>query len=340
MLIGSAGVIIALGVMVGAWVDGAGPARADDAESLVLYCGRGQSLVGPLIEKFRAQTGIDVKVKYGGTTELVATLAEERDRSPADVFWAQDAASLGQLSRDGRFSRLPDSITGVVAENFRSSSGTWVATSGRARVLAYSPSRVKAQDLPASVFDLTDPKWKGRIGWAPTNASFLAFVTAMRVEHGDDKTRQWLIGMKNNSPKAYPKNSPIIEAIASGEIDLGLPNHYYLLRYRAMDPNYPVAQTFFRDGDIGNLLLVSGVGVLKTALNKDAAHKFIEFLLSPDTAQSFLASEDMEYPVVRGAAVPEQLPGKGAMERVTPRIDLDKLSDLEGTRKLMSEVGL
>ncbi len=321
-----------------AWVSGS-QAEVSPTQ-LVLYCGRGQSLVGPLVEQFRQKTGINIQVKYGDTAQLAATVLEEKDRSPADLFWAQDAASLGLLTQKGLFAPLPTSISEKVSPNFTSHSGTWVATSGRARVLAYSPKRVKEGDLPQSVFDLTNPKWKGRIGWAPGNASFQAFVTAMRVQYGDEKARQWLQGMKENGAKAYAKNTPILAALAAGEIDLGLPNHYYLLREKAKDPNYPVEQTFFKKGDIGNLLLVSGVGMLKTATHRQAAEKFIEFLLTPEAAQKFFAGDDKEFPVVEGVPAHPNLPGKGPLNQYMPNVDLDKLNDLQGTQKLLREVGL
>jgi iron(III) transport system substrate-binding protein len=308
---------------------------------LVVYCGRGQSLVGPLIDEFQSRTGIQVKVKYAGTAQLAGAIEEEGDRSPADVFWAQDAASLGQLAGAGRFAPLPAELMRNVNPRFRSDSGFWIATSGRARILAYSSRRLDSADLPRSIFDLTDPRWKGRVGWSPGNASFQAWLTAMRLKHGDDRTRQWLIGMKNNGVRSYgTKNLAIIEAIAAGEVDLGLPNHYYLLRKKQQDPHYPVEQTFFEAGDIGNLLLVSGVGVLKTARNSDSALKFIEFLLTPHAAQRFFTGEDMEFTVVQGVANPPQLPGGQALEQIIPHVDLDKLHDLEGTQKLLREVGL
>lgn len=331
-----AAILTVLGVTTLSWSDD----KSSQDNKLVIYCGRGQALVEPLIEDFRKQTGIEVLVKYGDTNQLASTLREEGEKSPADLFWAQDAASLGHLTHAGLFATLPDTITSRVAPQFRSKSGVWVATSGRARVLAYSPARVKKSDLPQSIFDLTDPKWKGRIGWAPTNASFKAFVAAMITQHGVDKTRQWLEGMKKNDAKVYPKNSPIISALAAGEIDLGLPNHYYLLREKAKDPNYPVEQTFFKAGDVGNLLMVSGIGRLKSAKHVRSAERFIAFLLTAESAQKFFAAADMEYTAVKGVAGPPNLGGQEKLDQYAPKIDMDQLDKLEEVQKLLLEVGL
>lgn len=313
-------------------------AFADEA-ALVLYSGRSESLVEPVLEMFEDATGISVVAKYGNTAQLALAIQEEGANSPADVFWAQDAGALGALNAEGRFVTLPASISAQVPQELRNPAGTWVATSGRARVLAYAPDRVAAEDLPQSIFDLTDPKWNGRIGWAPTNASFQAFVTSMRVTHGDEKTAAWLKGVKANGAKSYPKNTPIIEALAAGEIDLGLPNHYYLLRFKSKDAAFPVAQTFFAAGDSGNLVNVAGAGVLDSSSNQDAAKQFVEFLLS-DKAQEYFTQQVFEYPVVDTVEPNAELISLSDLRAKMPDIDLEDLDDLEATLRLLTDVGL
>src|SRR5688572_31022252 len=151
---------------------------ADD--KLVVYSGREEELVGPLFERFEEETGIDVEVRYGDSAELAATIAEEGDNSPADVFFAQDPGSLGAVEEEGLLAELPDDQLERVDERFRDPDGRWVGTSGRVRVIAYNTDELSENEVPDSVFELTDPKWKGKIGIPPTNASFQAFVTAMR----------------------------------------------------------------------------------------------------------------------------------------------------------------
>lgn len=309
------------------------------SKSFVLYCGRSTNLVEPLIEKFEQETGIKVQMKAGGTPELALTIQQEGDRSPADLFWAQDAGALGALASKGLLAELPDDVYADVRDVFRSKDKSWVGTSGRARVLAYSPLRIKKEELPLSVYDLTDDKWKGRVGWAPSNGSFKAFLTAMRVVDGQDKARQWLMDMKANEPKVYPKNTPIVEALAAGEIDLGLPNHYYLLRFKADDPSYPVSQTFFKDGDIGNLVFVAGVGIVKAGKHQDAALKFVRFLLSKES-QAYFTTEVHEYPVTKSVEPNEELLNPNQLAGAAPDVKLEALDDLAGTEKLLKEVGL
>ncbi len=305
---------------------------------LTLYSGRGEPLVAPIIDAFTAQTGITVNVRYAGTAELAVLLQEEGDASPADLYWAQDAAALGAVV--GLFAPLPEELVANVPAAYRDSDNRWVATSGRGRVVAYSTERVAEDDLPASIFDLTDPKWKGRIALPATNGSFLAHVTAMRVVHGDDTTREWLEGIAANEPVAVRNNTAAIQAIGDGEADIGLTNNYYLSRFLNRDADFPVTQTLFtNEGDIGNLLLVAGMGVLNSSNHQDEAHAFIEFLLSP-AAQQYFTGEVSEFPIVPGTIVTRQDINIDDVMRVAPEVDLNTIGDLEGTLEMLREVGL
>jgi iron(III) transport system substrate-binding protein len=309
------------------------------AETLTLYSGRSKSLVDPIIQQFEKETGIEVKVSYANTTQLANKLKTEGKKSPASLFWAQDAGALGAVSKEGLFTKLPESVLAKVPKTFHHADGMWVATSGRARVLAYSPERVKMEELPESVFDLTQPMWKGKVGWAPLNASFQAFVTAMRVQIGEERTEKWLRDMKANGAKAYPKNTPIIEALAAGEIDLGLPNHYYLFRLKKGNSKYPVAQTFFKANDPGNLVNVAGIGLLKSSDNQETALKFIEYLLSAK-AQQYFVSEVFEYPVTDNVIPNANLLPLENLLKLVPTFDLNEMDDVEGTIKLLRRVGI
>lgn len=307
------------------------------AESVTIYSGRGEALIAPLIRQFEAESGITAEVRYGGTSELATMLLEEGANSPADVFWAQDAGALGALSE--AFAELPAEVNGAVLEAFRSDANKWVATSGRNRVLIYSTERVEEDDLPQDIADLTDEKYKGRVAWAPTNGGFQAFVTAFRVAHGDEATKEWLEGMIANDAKVYRNNGTQIDAIANGEVDFGLVNNYYLGRYTARDAEFPVGQTPFASGDIGNLILVAGAGIVEASDNKENAQKFIDFLLSP-AAQQFITLQGYEYPVRSGIIPHDTLESLETVNEISPQVDLNQIGDLEGTLALLREVGL
>ena len=234
-------------------------------------------------------------------------------------------------------SPLNTQLLASVPEWARSPEGLWVGISGRARVLVYNPERLSEEDLPDDIFDLTDPKWKGRIGWAPTNGSFLTMVTGMRALWGEDKTREWVEGIVANEPKDYPKNTPQVAAVASGEIDIGMPNHYYLYRFLAEEgDDFPARNYHPRAGGPGSLVMVAGAGVLDASDNKELATKFVEFLLST-VAQQYFAGQTFEYPLVEGVATNRLLTPLDEINQ--PTIPLAQLADLAGTTQLLRDAG-
>jgi iron(III) transport system substrate-binding protein len=314
-------------------------ASAVHAQTLTIYSGRGEALVQPIVDRFAAETGIRVQVRYGGTSELAVLILEEGRASPADLFWGQDAGALGALTRAGRLATLPDALAADLPAIFVNRANTWIATSGRARVLAYSPERTASTPWPASVLDLTDPVYHGRVAWAPTNASFQAFVTAMRVQIGEAATEAWLRAMIAAGAKSYRNNTSMIEAIAAGEVDYALNNHYYLLRFLANDPSYPVAQGFFSAGDVGNLVNVAGIGIVAASRRQQEAQRFIAFLQDTE-AQAYFVREVGEYPVRSDVALGAELLDLASLIEVSPDLDLDDLEDLGGTLDLLRRVGL
>lgn len=313
--------------------------QASDAPEgpLTLYSGRSEELVGPLIERFEKETGIDVEVRYGDTAEMAALIAEEGARTPADVFWAQDAGALGAMQSAAAFTDLPSSILDRVDASNRSETGDWVGVSGRVRVLAYNPDRVRAAELPGAVMDLTAARWRGKLGWAPTNGSFQSFVTAFRQLRGDAAARSWLTAMKENGTEAYPKNDAIVQAVARGEIDAGLVNHYYAFAHKEQEPTARVEDHFFRDGDVGGLVNVAGAGVIEHTDNRARAERFVAYLLS-DAAQRYFVEETFEYPLVAEIGAAPGLPALSTLR--PPTVNLSNLEDLEGTLKLLTDVGL
>ena len=305
---------------------------------LVIYSGRNEELVGELIEQAEAALTLDLSVRYAGTSELAATILEEGDNSPADLFFSQDAGALGALAKEERLQPLPQELLDRVDPRFRSPDGLWIGTSARARVLAYNTEQFTEVDLPASVRDLTDETWKGQLGWAPENASFQTFITAMRVLWSEDETRQWLQDMIANEPAVFESNAPIVRAIAAGEIKAGLVNHYYKYEIQAEEgTELPVENHFFAAGDPGSLVNVAGVGILADAEHSEAALAFVDYLLT-EPAQTYFAEHTFEYPLIEGVPTAEGL--KPLAEIESPDVDLSDLDDLEGTLALLTEVGL
>jgi iron(III) transport system substrate-binding protein len=312
-----------------------------DSGSLLIYSGRSDSLVQPIIDRFAEETGIDVEVRYGSTAEMAGVLLEEGDQSPADVFFAQDPGGLGAVQNAGMLAELPDAILSRVPERFASETGEWVGVSGRARVVVYNTDAISdpATELPSDLWGFTEPEWEGRLGWAPTNGSFQAMVTGMRAAWGDEQTSEWLQGIQANNPQVYSSNTPIVAAVGAGEIDAGFVNHYYLYRFLAEEGEEFAARNYFLPGGgPGSLIMVAGTGILDTAPNAEIARRFIEFLLS-DEAQSYFSDETFEYPVVEGVETTVE-PPLADLDALAIDIPLGDLADLQGTQDLLIELGV
>ena len=330
-------VMIAGGVVAQSPAPSAPPLPDLAGRTLTIYSGRSEELVGPLFERFTAETGAQVEVRYGESAELASLLLEEGDRSPADLFFAQDAGALGAVAAAGLFAPLDGPTIAVVPAAYRATDGTWTGITGRVRVLAYSTERVTPEELPGTIVAFTDPTWKGRIGWVPTNASFQAFVTELRLVLGDDAARAWLEGILANEPVVYEGNTQAVEGIAAGEVDVAFVNHYYAIRLAdEAGGDYPVANHFFDAADPGTLVNVAGAGIPASADDADVAAAFVAWLLRPEIQAWFVGAES-EYPLVAGIPADPRLP---AIETIrSPLDDLGRLADLAGTIALLQEVG-
>ena len=315
------------------------PACGGGDDTLTIYSGRSQSLVRPLLEQFSEQSGISIQVKYAGTPAIAGTLLEERENTPADVVFLQDPGYLGSLSGAGLLAELPEGLLSRVDPGFRSPAGHWVGTSGRARTVVYNTSAVDPRrDLPESVLGFTGPEWRDRVGWAPLNASFQAFVTAFRLKWGEEAARSWLRDIHSNGVRAYPNNTTLVAAVARGEVDVGFVNHYYLQRFLEEEgETFGARNHFLGGGDPGALVLVAGAGIIRDSGNREGAERFVEYLLS-DMAQGYFANTTREYPLIDGVAAGAGLPPLSSLE--PPDVDLGSLTDSRGTLALLREVGI
>ncbi len=304
--------------------------------SLTVYSGRSEKLVADLYAQFTSETGVTIEARYGDSGELAGQILTEDSATPADVFFSQDAGALGAVSQSGLFDELPAGTLERVASEFRSVTNDWVGASGRVRVIVYNPEL--APTPPTSVDELLDPSWKGRIGFAPTNASWQSFVTALRVSRGEDAARNWLEDFAANEPVAFEKNAAVRDAVNAGEVSLGLVNHYYLFeKIAAEGADVVVAENQYLPGDIGGLVNVAGAGVLGNSDNVDAAQGFVSYLVS-DAGQEYFVAKSFEYPLVEGIAPADGQPDFDELD--PPTIDLSDLSSIAETQELLADVGL
>lgn len=310
-----------------------------DGGTVTIYSGRTENLISPILEDFTAETGIEVEVRYGQSADLALLIEEEAaaGRVQADVFLSQSPGSIGLLEAAGRLAPLPSEVLALVPENVRDGDGRWVGFSGRQRVMVYNPELVAEAELPDSVFDLTDPAWKGRIGIAPSNGSFQDFVTTMRATEGDDATAQWLAAMVGNDVVSYANNNAIVSAVARGEVDAGLVNHYYNHQFLAEDPSHPARNHQLASGDPGATLITTGAAIPQGAANPEGAAELIAFLLG-ERGQRYFADQTFEYPLATGLTPSGQVP---PIDFTDADIDVAGLGGgLTATRDMITGAGL
>ena len=305
---------------------------------LTVYSGRGEALVGRLIDFIDdLYPDLTIRPRYNTAAELVSQIETEGGNSPADVFYSVNAGALGTLADRGRTGALPQEVLEFVPSSFRDPNGEWIGTSGRARSTPYNTNTLSASDIPEDIMTFPDTEaFEGEIGWTPTYSSFQAFITAMRILEGEEATREWLVGMQDLGVSTYGDEFQIARAVADGEIAVGLANHYYIQRVLARRPDAPLDTAFTRN-DAGAIFNVAGACVMDTATDSTLASNFVRHLLSAE-AQDFFARETFEYPLVPEIDPVGRLP---TIDELNPPegLDLSQLSDLEATISLLRETG-
>jgi len=306
----------------------------DLSGELTVYSGRGEFLVGDLVEYIDdLYDDLDLTVRYAGSTDHVNAIVNEGEGSPADVFYSVNAGALGALADEGRTQALPDEITGMVREEFRTEQ--WIGTSGRARTVPYNTDEFAADDLPDDIMAYPE-EFDGSLGWAPSYGSCQAFVTAMRLIEGPEATRDWLEAVAESGISSYADEFAACQAVADGEIDAAFTNHYYIQRVLDGNPEASIG-TAFTSGDAGAVFNVAGAAVVDTAADATLAQNFVRHLLSAE-AQDYFARTTFEYPLIPDVEPIGDLPTIDELD--VPDIDLTQLSDLEPTIDLMREAGV
>ena len=303
-------------------------------QETTIYSGRTEQLVRPLLDSYSEEENAAIAVRYGDSAELALRIESEGDDPLADVFYSQAPGATGFLGEQGLLGELPEDLLERVDERFRSAERRWVGVTARQRVLVYNTDLVDPATLPESVFDVTDTA--ADVAIAPANGSFQDFVTAMRLDVGDDEARAWLEAMAD--APTYANNSAIVEAVSRGEVPMGLVNHYYAYRFLEEDPDLPIANHVFDAGDVGSILIPSTLSVTTPAAEDEQALGMIEFMLS-EQAQRYFAEETKEYPLAAGVEPSAEIPPLDLADATS--VDIDALGEgLSETLDLIREAGL
>lgn len=278
------------------------------AEELTLYTQRHYEFDETIHRMFTEKTGIRINVVKAASDELITRLQEEGENTPADLFMTADGGGLDRAKKAGILQPFSSAaIVESVPATLRDPEGSWVALTQRARVLVYSPDRVKAGEL-STYEDLADPKWRGRLAVrSSSNIYNQSLMTTLIEANGPDAAGAWAGAVRKNMARP-PQGSDRdqIRAVASGLADVALVNTYYLGLLETSEDQKDreaaaAVKVFFPNQEgRGAHVNISGAGIVKTSKKAALATTFLEFVLSEEI-QSMIAAHTHEYPVIDSA---------------------------------------
>lgn len=311
---------------------------SDGDNEILVYNAQHESLTKEWIAAFTKETGIKVTFRSGGDTDLGNQIVAEGANSKADVFLTENSPAMALVENAGLFADVDKDTLAQVPEQFRPSTGKWTGIAARSTVFVYNTAKLPADQLPKSLLDLQQPQWKGRWGAAPAGADFQAIVAALLAQKGEDATRAWLKGMKDNVV-ADKTNTSVMKDANAGQIDGGIIYHYYWFKDQAKtkENSGNTRLFYFKNQDPGAFVSISGGGVLKSSKNQANAQKFLNFITSKQGQTVLQTGDSMEYPVASDVAANPALPPLASLD--APKIDPSKL-DAKKVTQLMTEAGL
>ena len=328
-----------------------GPAQSDPSTAasggtsgakapLTIYTGQHEALIQDLATKFTAATGIKITIRAGEDAALANQIIEEGAASPADLYLSEEPGPIGMLDAKGLLSPVDPTTLAEVDKRLVPSSGNWMPYAARSRVIYYNPTLIKADQLPRSILDLTQPQWKGKFGYAPSGA-FVSTVSYLISAIGSDKTMQWLEGIKANGVNEQ-SNGKVRDTVEAGQIAFGLSNHYYwwILANSKGGPDKLTSKLYFFDHpDAGGLLLASGAAVTTASKHQAEAQRFLAWLGSADGGQQVIASDPAaQYPVAPG--VQSKVGLQPLSDLHAPEVDQSVFADTTAAQGLIIKAGI
>lgn len=314
--------------------------RAAAATTLTLYSAQHQQSVDMVINAFTKASGIEVRSHHGEAPEIAAQIIREGAHSPADVYFTENSPELVLLAEKGLLSKVSPKTLAQVPAKYSAPGGEWIGVLARENVLAFNPKMVKEADLPASLLDLGQPAWKGKVAIAPSDADFLPLVKAVAEIRGRPAALAWLKGLKANA-QVFDDDEGVVAAVERGASATGVINNYYWARLRTeQGADRTVSQIHhFSNGDVGALINVSGAAVLKSSRNQEAAQKLVAFLVSKQMQEVLAKSDvDFEYPLADGVAPNPLLKPFDQLQPLP--LTVDQLGDDRESAQLLRQAGL
>ncbi|HEX7610592.1 MAG TPA: extracellular solute-binding protein [Solirubrobacteraceae bacterium] len=309
------------------------------ANTITLYSGQHEQTTALLVKQFEQASGIKVELRSGDEASLGNQILQEGSNSPADVFYAENTPVLESLREHRLLAPVSPATLAAVPARYSSAAGAWVGVSARASALVYNPAQLGGAALPTSILELAQPRWRGKVGIAPSETDFQPLIAAIIKRDGQVAAEAWLKGLQANG-HVYSDNETLVTQVNNGESAIAPTNTYY--GYRMRDELGSGAMhsrlAFFAPGDIGELIDVSGAAVLASSSHKAAAQRFLAFLVSPAGQETIAHSHSYEYPLHPGIAAAPGLPPLSSIQPAA--ISPADLGDGSAPLMLEQSVGL
>jgi iron(III) transport system substrate-binding protein len=309
--------------------------------SITLYSGQHEQTTQSLVTAFEKSTGIKVNVRYDDEDTFTDEIVMEASHPVADIFYTENSPPLEYLQEKGLLAPVDPSTLAKTPSKYDSPKGDWVGISARVSVLIYNPSLIREADLPTTVLQLANPKYKGKLAFAAGETDFQPIVTSVYRTYGEAKTLAWLRGIAANAGShVYPDNETIADEVNRGAVAFGVVNQYYWYRMGAElgKANIHSKITHFAPHDPGYVLDVSGAAILKSSKHQADAQKFLAFLVSKQGQEIIAHSLSYEYPLDDGVqtAAPET-----PFDQLQPNpITIPELGDGSTATSLLQRTGL
>jgi iron(III) transport system substrate-binding protein len=313
--------------------------EADSGKTLVLYSAQHEQMTEAFVKGFEEKTGATVEVRTGEDEGLAAQVEQEGSASPADVILTENTPPLEALAEQGLLAKVDKSTLEQVPAKYSSDEEDWVGVAARETVMVYNPGEIEESELPESILDLAEPRWKGKLAIAPSEPDFVPIVSAIEKLEGRAAAKSWLEGFAANA-KHYNDNEGIIAAVDAGQVGAGIVNHYYWFEAVAEEgqAKVPSKLHYFGHEDPGALVDISGAAALASSHDPELAQEFLAYITSLEGQEAMTHSGDWQYPLNSGATAP---PGVVPFARLDPpKVSPADLGDGSAPVELMQEVGL
>jgi iron(III) transport system substrate-binding protein len=316
-----------------------GGGSSSGSGSLTLYSAQHEPMTEALVKGFEEETGAEVKVRYGEDEGIASQIEQEGDASPADVVLTENTPPLESLSEKGLLEEVDSSTLEEVPPKYSSPEGDWVGVAARETVMVYNPDLVSSSELPASILELAEPQWQGKLAIAPSEPDFVPIVSAIEKLDGEAAAKSWLEGFAANA-KHYNDNEGTIAAVDGGQVGAGIVNHYYWFEAVAEEgqDKVPSKLHYFGHHDPGALVNISGAAALASSGDPKLAQEFLAYVVSKEGQEAMTHSGDWEYPLNTAVSPPPGVKPFASLE--PPEVTPADLGDGSGPVELMQEVGL